>query len=66
MVIDVQGMSPSKVNATIQSSTLLTQLCIRKFTDFEDYNNDIIVDNKKKQPAADECDFRNLYVDTAV
>lgn len=62
-MIDVNdGMTPSKVNAAIQNSTLLSQLSIRKFVDFEDFSNDI-VDVKKNES---DSDFRNSFVDTAL
>jgi hypothetical protein len=62
VTINVKDMSPTKVNTAIDTSTLLSQHHIRKFSDFEDHSNEI--DSNKKGDSDESCgDFRNLFVD---
>lgn len=65
VTIDVNNnMTPSKVNAAIQSSTLLSQHTIRKFTDFEDHSNEIEPSQTEEKDGGN--DFRNVFVDSVV
>lgn len=58
----VQDLTPSQLNAAIQSSGLTTQHNIRKFTDFEDHS--VEIDSQKQEDKdSDRNDFRNLFVD---